>query len=214
MPDRSAGISVATATDDPPQAPVTDETALARALMARDDRAAAEAWHQYLPLVSGFLRRFFGPRCDRQDLCQEVFLRFFKRIGELRDPAALRGFLISICLGVARNELRRMRVRRWMGLTPSGELPDVPVAAADVQAREAVHHLYAVLERVSAEDRSLFLTRYVEKMEIVEIARVHGLSFGTAKRRLARATRRVSAKLGRDPLLAGYVGGLTKEGGA
>jgi len=216
MPDRAAGISVAAATEEAQgdHARAADDAALARALMARDGRAAALAWRQYLPLVSGFLRRFFGPRCDRQDLCQEVFLRFFKRIDELRDPAALRGFLISICLGVARNELRRMRVRRWMGLTPSGELPEVPVAAADVQAREALHHLYAVLERVSAEDRSLFLTRYVEKMEIADIAQVHGLTFGTAKRRLARATHRISAKLGRDPLLAGYVGGLMKAGEA
>jgi RNA polymerase sigma-70 factor (ECF subfamily) len=209
-----AGINVAVAeqAETPAEARVTDETELVRALMARDGRAAEEAWAHFLPMVSRFLRRYFGPACDGQDLCQEVFLRFFNRIAELRDPAAVRGFLISICLGVARNELRRKRVRRWLGLTTSGDLPEIAVAASDVEAREATHHLYAVLERVSAEDRSLFLTRYVEKMEIMDIAAAHGLSFGTAKRRLARATRRVSAKMRRDPVLADYVTNPSKGG--
>ena len=181
-----------------------DEVALVRALMARDGRAAGDAWAFFLPMVSRFLRRYFGSATDRQDLCQEVFLRFFKRIDELRDPAAVRGFLLSICLGVARNELRRARVRRWLGLTSSGELPEIPVAATDVEAREAARHLYQVLDRVSAEDRSLFLTRYVEKMEIMDIALAHGMSFGTAKRRLARAAKRIGARMKRDPLLAEY----------
>ena len=60
---------------------------------------------------------------EHQDLCQEVFLGFFARIGELRDPKALRNFLIGICLGVAHNELRRSKTHRWMLLTSTGELP-------------------------------------------------------------------------------------------
>src|SRR5205823_3721822 len=144
------------------------------------------------------------------DLSQEVFSRFFRRIGELRDPAALRGFLLSICLGFARNELRRMRVRRWMRLTSSGEPPEIAVSGGDPEAREAIARLYALLARVSDEDRSLFVMRHVEKMEIAEIAVVLGLTFGTAKRRLARATRRISAKINRDPLLPDYVGGPRK----
>jgi RNA polymerase sigma-70 factor (ECF subfamily) len=206
MPDGNGSSTAA----ERAQAPPSDETALAAALLAREPRAATEAWELYSPLVLRFLQRFFGPGCDRQDLCQEVFLRFFKRIDELRDPAALRGFLLSICLGVARNELRRARVRRWMRLTATGELPEIPVIGWDPELREATVHLYAVLERVSAEDRSLFLTRFVEKMELVDIAVVHGLSYGTAKRRMARATRRISAKMDRDPLLAEYVAGLRK----
>jgi RNA polymerase sigma-70 factor (ECF subfamily) len=192
---------------EPPQG---DDVALASALLRRDPRAAAEAWTLYSPMVLRYLRRFFGPACDGQDLCQEVFLRFFRRIDELRDRAALRGFVLSICLGVARNELRRTRIRRWVRLTAGGELPDVPVSGWDPDAREATTHLYALLHRLSAEDRSLFVTRYVEKMEVADIARAHGLSVATAKRRVARVTRRVSAKMSRDPLLGEYVDGLRK----
>ena len=191
--------------------PAIDDAALARALLARDPRAALEAWSAYAPMVLRLVRRFFGPGCDGQDLCQEVFLRLFKRIDELRDPAALRGFLISIALGVARNELRRARVRRWIRLTSSGELPEVASPVAwDPEARQATAHLYAILGRLSAEDRSLFITRQVEKMEVAQIAIVHGLSLATTKRRLARMSQRVGARMTRDPLLADYVDQLRK----
>jgi RNA polymerase sigma-70 factor (ECF subfamily) len=197
-----SGMSMAATRLEPP--PI-DDAALASALLRRDQRAAVEVWTRYAPLVLRFLRRFFGPGCDGQDLCQEVFMRLFKRIDELRDPPALRGFLLAIALGVARNELRRSRVRRWIGLTASGDLPEVPSSGGwDPEAREATAHLYAILERVGVEDRSLFVTRYVEGMEIAELAAVHGLSAATTKRRLARATKRLAARLGRDPVFAGY----------
>ncbi|HET6145895.1 MAG TPA: sigma-70 family RNA polymerase sigma factor [Polyangia bacterium] len=193
--------------------PAIDDAALANALKRREPRATVEVWTAYSPMVLSYLRRYFGPGrdSDAQDLCQEVFLRLFKRIDELRDPAALRGFLMSIALGVARNGRRRAWVRRWIGLTPSGELPDVPaVASWDPDAREALARLYGLLDRLSAEDRSLFITRYVEKMEIVAIAGVHGLTLATAKRRLARVTRRLGARIDRDPALAGYLEGPWK----
>ena len=115
---------------------------------------------------------------------------------------------MGICLGVAQNELRRMRVRRWIRLTPVGELPEVAGPGVDPEAREAAWRFYRLLERVSVEDRALFLTRYVEKLEIGEVAAVVGLPLSTAKRRLARATRRIGAKMSRDPALARYVEGL------
>jgi len=185
-----------------------DDASLAAALIARERDAPTQAWTRLSPLVLRLLRRYFGPGPDRQDLCQEVFMRFFSRIDELRDRNALRSFLIGICLGVAQNELRRARVRRWIFLTPSGELPDTPIGGTDPEVREATARVYKILEGVSAEDRALYVTRYVEKMELAEIAAAIGRPLSTTKRKLARATRRISARMSGDPALAEYVDGL------
>jgi RNA polymerase sigma-70 factor (ECF subfamily) len=178
---------------------------LVAALQAGDARAFTIAWTELGPMVRRLVARFFGPDPSAPDLCQEVFLRFFRRIRELRSPDGMRGFVAGICLGVARNELRRARVRRWVRLTAAGELPDVPNQGPDLDAREAMQRFYRILDRVGAQDRSLYVARFLEKMEIEEIATAHGLSFGTAKRRVARAVARVGLQLGRDPLLAGYL---------
>jgi RNA polymerase sigma-70 factor (ECF subfamily) len=189
-----------------------DDASLAAALIARERQAAAQAWTRLSPLVLRLLRRYFGPGPDRQDLCQEVFLRFFTRIDELRDRNALRSFLIGICLGVAQNELRRSKVRRWIFLTQSGELPDAPINGVNPEAREATERVYRILAGVSAEDRALFVTRYIEKMELAEIATAIGRPLSTTKRRLARATRRIAARMNGDAALAEYVEGLGAMG--
>ncbi len=185
-----------------------DDGALASALLAGHPQAAEVAWTRYSPVAIRILRRYFGPGPERQDLTQEIFLRFFSRIEELRNPAALRSFFIGICLGVAQNELRRVKVRRWISLTPTGELPDVPLAGWDPEAREATVRFYRILDGVNAEDRALFVARYVEKMDIPEIATAMNRPRSTIKRRLARVTRRVGARMSGDPSLASYADGL------
>jgi len=66
---------------------------------------------------------FSGRAPDHLDVCQEAFMRVFKRLDELREPAALPGFIIGITLGVSRNEARRRRIRSIVGLTSPEELP-------------------------------------------------------------------------------------------
>ena len=140
-------------------------------------------------------------------------MRIFKRLGELREPAALAGFVVSVALGVARNEVRRRRIRSIVGLAPVETLPQVPVSSQQGEAREALRALYRLLDTLGPEDRSLFIARFVEKMEISEVAAAHDLSLSTAKRRLARLVERVNARVKASPVLREYVGPIGQGGG-
>jgi RNA polymerase sigma-70 factor (ECF subfamily) len=138
-------------------------------------------------------------------VCQEVFLRIFRRIGEIRDPEALQGFVVSVTLGVARNEVRRRRIRSIVGLLPEEALPEPAGFPPPGEAREATRALYRMLGALSAEDRSLFVARFIEKMELAEVAAAHAMSLSTTKRRLARLVARVNARVGASPVLREYV---------
>jgi RNA polymerase sigma-70 factor (ECF subfamily) len=183
-----------------------DDAALARAVVAGDEAAAGAVWERHAPMVRSVLRRSLDPYEDVEDLVQEVFLRFFRRVGELRDPAALRSFLFGIALRVAGSALRRRRVRRWLRLTSTGVLPDHPAGGGvpGDPAREAVHRLYAILDRLDDAGRLTFVLRHVEGLELTEVAEALEVSLATAKRRLAKVTPRVMAMIGRDPVLAEY----------
>jgi len=136
----------------------------------------------------------------------------FKRLDELREPAALPGFIIGITLGVARNEVRRRRIRSIVGLVAPSEWPAVAASEMQDEARETVRALYRLLDSLSAEDRSLFVARYVERMEMTDVATTHRLSLSTAKRRLARLALRVDTRMRSEPALAEYVGLLSQGG--
>jgi RNA polymerase sigma-70 factor (ECF subfamily) len=189
-------------------APDPSDAGLVRAARAGDRRACFAIWSKYAALVQRLVRRFLGPGPDYADVCQEAFLRIFKRLDELRDPAALRGFVVSVTLGVSRNESRRRRIRAIVGLVPEDVLPAAPGLPTQDEAREAARALYRLLGALSAEDRSLFVARFIEKMELVEVAAAHAMSISTAKRRLARLVVRVNARLESSPVLMEYVGTL------
>jgi len=180
---------------------------LVAGLRARDPRAARAAWSLLSPQVRYVLRRFRDAGADREDLAQEVFLRFFARIDELRNPQSLRAFLFGICIGVAQNDRRRARVRRLVELRPPGDLPDHPAATPAPEARELARRVYEVLARAQPEDRLFFLMRHVDEMEIAELAEATGVSVSTARRRLARATGHIHKRLRADPGLAELAAG-------
>lgn len=204
----ASGRLVSDAAAEQAPGPDGDDAQLASALMAGEREAPHRAWVRFGPLVRGSLRRILGPELDEDDLHQEVFLRFFQRVGGLRDPAAVRGFLYAICLRVAQKELRRRWLRRWLRLTEDGSLPESAAGRgadheqAEREARDAVVRYYAILDAVGGQGRSLFVSRYIEGVELAAVARLHGLSVSTTQRRLLRVARRVDAMVRRDPVLA------------
>ena len=187
-----------------------DDRRLAIALLAGAPDAAGRAWTTFSPIVLRILRRYLGSGPDQQDLLQEVFIRLFSRIRELRDRGALRTFILNICLGVANNELRRRRVRRRLGLTDTGTLPDRPIGAADFEARQALARCRRLLDGLADDDRALFVLRYVEKLELAEVAAALAWSLSKTKRRLPRVTARVTRLMQRDPALAEYATTATR----
>ena len=186
-------------------APIDDAT-LARAAADGDPAAAGMLWDRFATLVRGVLRRSIGPHHDVDDQVQEVFIRLFRQVGTLREATALRSFVIGITIRVAQTELRRRRMRRWLTLSDSGELPDVGEWVVDEDAREALSRLYTILDRVDDESRLVFVLRHIELLELTEVAAAVGISLATTKRRLTKVVARVRAMVGRDPILARYLG--------
>jgi RNA polymerase sigma-70 factor (ECF subfamily) len=182
-----------------------DDAALVEAVRRGAPGAERLAWFRFGPMVTRTLYRLAGPGCDEEDLSQEVFLRFFRKVGRLREAAAIRPYLTGICIRVVRRELRRRWLRRWLRLTSGGDVPDVPAPTADPESRQVVEHYYDVLDRLSADARSLFVARHIEGLTLAEVAALHGLSVSTAQRKLARARGRIAALAKSDPVLRAYL---------
>jgi RNA polymerase sigma-70 factor (ECF subfamily) len=191
-----------------------DEAGLARAAMDGHPGAPAVMWQRYSGLVTGLLRRALGPGADVEDQVQETFVQLFRDVKKLRDPTALRSFIIGVATRVARSELRRRRFRRWLTLTDTGAVPDEPGEGADPEAREAVARLYALLDRLDDRARVLFVLRFVEGLELTQIAAAIGMSVATIKRHLAKVSTKFHAMAAGDPLLAAYLSPVTPTDGS
>jgi len=185
-----------------------DDATLAIALIEKNPSAPREAWKRFSPLVRRILRRTLGPQHDVEDIVQDVFLCLFERVHTLRDPVALKAFVIAITVRTARYEIRRARVRRWVGLSRTAELPDLRVVHADSTSQRALVHFYRALNRINERDRTAFILRFIEGMEAAEVATALDVSVPTARRCFTRAWERVTFFAGRDPFLVDYLNTL------
>jgi RNA polymerase sigma-70 factor (ECF subfamily) len=174
-------------------------------LFARRPGAVAVAWRHFVPFVRRVLGRLVQGR-DLEDLTQEVFERFFRKVDQLRNPDAVRPFLYGFALRVAKKQHRYRWLRRDLqaawdgGDEPAGDSG----AGLDSDEREAARRLVQHLGRLSPEQRSLIVARYVEGMELEEVALAHGMAFNTMRRRLERAWQALDRRIRDDELFTSY----------
>ena len=182
------------------------DVALARALLAGQPGAAAATWERFYPLVHRTLARTLGNDDEVNDLAQDVFMRLFNRVRTLRDPEALQSFVYSITVRVIRSELRRRWVRRIMkplsDHTAVTESMVAPVAPYD--ERNALRRFYNLLNQLNGRERTAYVLRHIEEMNLEETAAAMEVSLATVKRILSRANTTMDQALRSDPVLVGY----------
>jgi RNA polymerase sigma-70 factor, ECF subfamily len=169
------------------QEPESFEAALIRKLCAGDPWAERALIDRYAAPVERILMRILGGHPDLDDLTQEVFVRAFERLDELHDPPALGRWLAAIAVFVAREAIRKKRRRQWLIFLPAETTPEIEVPAASLEARAALRAFYEVVDSLDADKRIAFTLRFVEGMELGEIAEVCDVSLATIKRRIKSA---------------------------
>jgi len=181
------------------------EAALVQGLMDKQEWAAAALWTRFGALVYRIADRALGSPHEAEDLTQDVFLCVFNKIATLRDPDALRSFVVSVTIRTVKWKLRRRRLRRWVHLTETGTLPDLPVRGVD--AEQALQRFYRLLDKLRVDDRVVFVLRRVDGMQLQDVADATGHSVATVKRRLCRADAALSRLMEGEPLIVTFLRG-------
>lgn len=184
---------------------------LARGLGLGEAWAVTEAWRRFAPMVLVTAERALGSKAEADDLAQEVFYRVFRRAKTLRDPDSLRSFIYSVAIRVLKSQLRFRRARSWLSFHGPETLADDQHFTLDVESRDLLRKLYALLDRLSPRDRVVFFLRRVESMTIEEIATAMDLSASTVKRSMANASSKLSRWLSANPDLSRALGGRIAE---
>jgi RNA polymerase sigma-70 factor, ECF subfamily len=178
---------------------------LALGLVTGQAWAIAETWRRFAPMVLLTAERSLGSRSEAEDVSQEVFCRVFAKVKTLRDPASLRSFIYSFAVRVLKAELRRRKIRGWFPfLQPEAPL-ELDARTLNVEARDLLKKLYALLDRLTPRARLVFVLRRMESMTVEEIAATMDISESTVKRSMAHASRRLTGWIAADPGLAGLM---------
>jgi RNA polymerase sigma-70 factor (ECF subfamily) len=155
--------------------------------------------------VARIIASLLGPDAEGEDVVHETFLRAFAlldRCGANEAIEQLGPWLRGVAVFVAREWLRKKARRRWSLFE---DVPERPTHEVPAGVRDALRETFEVLARLPVDDRLAFSLRYIEGLEITELALAMDLSLSTSKRRLRAAEERFRALAAKRPNLREYL---------
>ena len=155
---------------------------------ARDPGAFRELVARYESRVIYYIRRMIGDSTDAYDVMQEVWILVFRRLGTLQAPEAFRVWLYRIAHDVAVSHLRR-RTKLPQPMSEEVDFSQEVEEWDEMQALDNAELVHRTLEQLSPAHREVLTLRFLEELELAEIAEVVGCEVGTVKSRLHYAKR-------------------------
>ena len=176
-------------------------------LIQKAQQGDASAFNQ---IVSAYRRRIMGTIShvigrpeDVEDVAQEVFIRLYFSLGQLRTPEVFEPWLYRLTVNASYDYLRKSRRRIESRMA---DLSEQQVMMADAVAGSRAQHddsekrrvrdtVQELLSAVSTEDRILLTLKEVEGLSLKELEKVYNVNENALKVRLFRARQRVLKKM-------------------
>ena len=153
----------------------------------------------YRRRVLGIVSRLIGRPEDVEDVAQEVFVRLYHSLDQLRSPEVFEPWLYRLSTNACYDYLRKSKRRPELRMS---DLSEQQVTVADASAgskasaeaaqQSKVRELtQSLLGAVSEQDRLLLTLKEVEGLSLKELERVYRVNENVLKVRLFRARQRV-----------------------
>jgi RNA polymerase sigma-70 factor (ECF subfamily) len=146
--------------------------------------------------VVGLVYGLTGSRWVAEDLAQEAFLRAHRDWSRVEGMASPGGWVRRVALNLARSRWRRLRVEAMAKLRV-----DSDAQASDVDIDPGSEEFWEEVRRLPQRQAQTIALRYVEDLQVAEIAKVLGVAEGTVKALLHQGRERLHRQLTAKGLL-------------
>ncbi len=159
----------------------------------------------YKAKVFRFVAFSVADRDAADSITQDCFLKAHLTRHQFRGDCSISTWLMRIAFNLVRDHTKSQKFRFWKNAAATAiDAQDVSQhlasgassAEAQVIARERVEIVHQTLQKLSDRQRSVFVMRFVEEMELADIAMATGMSLATVKTHLYRAVGAVRERLG------------------
>jgi len=173
---------------------LSDETLVQQAVTLDDRRAFEILVQRHQPRILLLLTRFSRDRSLAEDLCQETFLRAWRKLATYDHRGRFAGWLAKLAYNVFLTHLRRNRKRNELE-RPESAGSVAQATAAELEASVSDNTELADLDRllavVSHEEQIVLVLNYAHGLSNSEIATVLDRREGTIKSQIHRAKQKI-----------------------
>ena len=172
-----------------------DDEVLIAAARSGDERAFVQLVERYKAAVFSVIVAIIRDFAGAQDLAQEVFLRAWFGLGDLKNGTSFPGWLQTIARNRARSYLawrqrQPPREELPLDLADAADLPDLAVEKA-----ERRRLVLAALDALPEGSRQILLLHYIEELNTPKIAQQLGITEAAVRQRLHRARQQMQEKV-------------------
>lgn len=159
---------------------------------------------QYWPRILRFTLAAVRDLQTAENLTQDCFWRAYRSRAGFRGDASLHTWLMRIAVNLVRDHARNRRLQFWKkaerssvnSLETQDWLADPAISPEDrALINEQVQAVWDATKVLSQRQRTVFLLRFVEEFDVLEIARATGLTENAVNVHLYRAVRAVRKRL-------------------
>lgn len=179
---------------------VTNSRLLVQRILAGDANAFQAFIQEYQHLVAHMVFRMVSNAADREDLCQDVFLKAYQNLGRFRFESKVSTWIAKIAYNTCINHLHKKKALLY-GDTPyaddsldsiSGDRlsPDVFTEGKDTAGR-----IQKEIGKMDVRYRTILTLYHLDGMSYAEIGKIMNLPEGTVKSYLFRARKNLKEKL-------------------
>jgi RNA polymerase sigma-70 factor, ECF subfamily len=132
-----------------------------------------------------YIASLVNDRALAEDILQEVFIRIYRKLKWLKEPAAFRAWTYQIATREVFRYLKRERHWRQQ-VRDEDKLRLVPAGAtSDAFPSELLRRLPELVANLPPRSRAVIVLRYLHELSLVETAAVLGIPVGTVKSRVS-----------------------------
>jgi RNA polymerase sigma-70 factor, ECF subfamily len=159
----------------------------------------------YRPRLMRYAAYATGDQDLAETIVQDCLLKAYNARASFRGDCSVSTWLTHIANNLIRDHLRTRKFQFWRNVHKTA--PDLTELAqvlpsresspeTQILARERARQVSAALETLSQKQRTVFLMRFIEEMELSDIAQATGMQVNTVKTHLHRAVKAVRITLG------------------
>lgn len=160
----------------------------------------------YRPKIFRFLLASLRDRETAENLTQDCFLKAYRARGSFRNDCSMSTWLMQIAVNLVRDHVKNRRLQFWKRLQRAAKPLDQELRSwisdgqrspeAQALLKEQVDAIWDAAAALPERQQTVFLLRFVEDMELRDIATATGMKEGTVKTHIFRALHSIRERLG------------------
>ncbi|MCK4403569.1 MAG: sigma-70 family RNA polymerase sigma factor [candidate division Zixibacteria bacterium] len=179
---------------------MTDDKLLINKILAGNKKAFQSLVEEYQRLVSHIVFRMVSYSVDREDICQDVFLKVYQNLGGFKFESKLSTWIAKIAYNTCISYLEKKRIPLFDDLSSKNKslesISDCSIRPDEiVEGREISFLLQTEIEKMPVRFRTILTLYHLDQMSYNQIGQTMGLPQGTVKSYLFRARRLLKENL-------------------